>query len=116
MRGVDYSKLMRRQLVNLGSEDEIAFRQAVDFVGPERQLYFSPGQINVGVVVLRLSQFADAISVLERLAEVGEFELPLKVVFVDNLPGGIELSRQAGQLLARQRRDAALAGHTFLLC
>ena len=102
-------------MINLGGEDEIAFGQAVYFVGPERQFHFSPSQVNIGMMVLRLGQFADTIGELKRLAEVREFELLFEMVFVDNVPASLDLFRQKSQIVARQRRDAAFAGHTLFL-
>ena len=38
--------------LNFGGEHEIAFRQAVDFVGPDRHPHFAPGEVNVRMMVL----------------------------------------------------------------
>jgi hypothetical protein len=43
------------ELVSFRSQDEIAFRQPVDFVGPNGQLNFTPGQVNIRVMPLCFS-------------------------------------------------------------
>ena len=67
------------------------------------------------MVILLLGQFPDAVGELEGLAEVLEFEPPFEVMLIDDPPAGIQLPRQAGQVFAGQRRDAAFAGHTLFL-
>ena len=102
------------KLVDLRGEYKIAFRQAVDLVRPQRQFHLAPRQINVGMVVLLLGQFADAIGEIERLAEVWELEFPFQMVFADDLPAWIQLLRERVEIIALERRHAAFAGHTFL--
>jgi hypothetical protein len=46
------------ELVDFGGQDEIAFCQAVDLVGPGRDLDFSPGKEDVRVVSLLFRELA----------------------------------------------------------
>jgi hypothetical protein len=48
-------------VVDLCSQDEIALRQAVDLVGPDRDLDFSPSKEDVWVMPLLLRKFAYAV-------------------------------------------------------
>src|ERR1035437_7733949 len=76
------------QPVNLCRHDEIALGQAVDLVGPQRDLGLAPCQQNVRMMSLLLGQSSHAIDELERLLEVGELELAVKVMFLRDCPLG----------------------------
>src|SRR2546426_46447 len=62
------------ELIDLGSQDEIALRQAVDFVRPGRDLDFSPGKRDVWVVSLLLCKLTHAIHKPEVSTKVGKLE------------------------------------------
>jgi hypothetical protein len=59
------------ELVDLCNQDEIALRQTVDFVGPDRGLDSSPGKEEVWVVPLLLRKLAYAVYEREGFAKVG---------------------------------------------
>src|SRR5438034_1100597 len=50
-----------RQLIDLRSQDEIAFAQAVDFVRPDRDLHSAPGKTDVRMMTLLFRQLADSV-------------------------------------------------------
>src|SRR5262249_582173 len=75
-----------QQLLYLSRHNEIALGEAVDLVGPEGNVYFAPGEQNVGMMALFLGQLADAIDKGQCLLEVGKLELPDNMVLVHNLP------------------------------
>jgi hypothetical protein len=74
------------ELVDLGGQDEIAFCQAVDLVGPGRNLDFSPGKEDVRVVSLHFSELAYLVDKLERFPKVGKREGLREVVFLHGVP------------------------------
>ena len=59
-------------LVDPCSQDEIAFREAVDLVPPSRDLNFSPGEEDVWMVTVFLRKFTHAVYELEGFAKVGK--------------------------------------------
>src|SRR5215472_4888807 len=75
------------QVVDLGCQDEIVFRQAVDRMRPEGDLHLAPGEKEVGVVALFLRQLADAVHELKGLTKIGKNELLGDVVLVGHGPG-----------------------------
>lgn len=74
------------ELVDFGSHDEIALRQAVDLVRPDRDLDFSPGKEDVRVVSLLFSELAYLVDKLERFTKVGKREGLRDVVFLHDVP------------------------------
>src|SRR5512140_1587999 len=74
------------EAIDLGGEDEIAFGEARDFVGPDGDHHFSPGQENVRMVSLGFREFPDFIGKGEGLLEIGELELPFEVMFFKHVP------------------------------
>ena len=101
------------ELIDLGSQDEIALRQAVDFVRPGRDLDFSPGKRDVWVVSLLLCKLTRAIHKPEGSAKVGKLEGLRDVVFFDDVPP-IDLLLKCGELLTLERGHASTAGNTRL--
>ena len=66
-------KAPRRNLlkpINLCCENEIALGQTVNFVRPNLDLHFSPGQINIRMMPLRFGEFADFVREIKRLSKV----------------------------------------------
>src|SRR5579864_4536495 len=104
-----------RQLIHLCREYEVAFGQAVDFVGPQRQLYLSPRKVNVGMVVPLLGQFADAVREIKRSTEVLKIVFPLQVMPANDAPIAAQLSCHIFQLIACKWLNATFAGNTFFL-
>ena len=51
-------------MVNFRRHDEIAFGQAVNLVGPQRDLDFAPGEQDVRVVPLLLGQLSNTVNAL----------------------------------------------------
>jgi hypothetical protein len=60
--------------------------QAIDLVSPDGQPNLPPGQIDVGVVPMLLSEVPDPNGEIERFAEVLEAKLLLDVVIIHNPP------------------------------
>jgi len=95
------------QLVDFGGQDEIALRQAVDFVCPGRDLDFSPGKEDVRVVPLffrKISSFDE----FEGFAKVGKLEGLRDVVLLDHIPA-VHLLLQKGEFLTLERRHSSSA-------
>ena len=74
------------ELIDLGSQDEIALRQAVDFVRPGRDFDSSPGQKDVWVMPLLLSKFTYTVYKIKCSAKIGKLEGLSDVVFFDDVP------------------------------
>ncbi len=74
------------ELVDLCGQDEIALRQAIDFVRPGGDLDFSPGKEDVWVVPLLLRELAYAVYEREGSAKIGKREGLRDVVFLNNIP------------------------------
>src|SRR5262245_25485772 len=102
----------REQLVALGGEDEVVLVEALDLVRPGLHHDLAPRQVQVGVMLLALRQFADLDREVHRLAEVLEAVLAadaLDPVDLRHLPlGHLRLERR--DLLVGERGDAAPAG------
>ena len=62
------------ELVDLCGQDEIALRQAIDFVRPGGDLDFSPGKEDVWVVPLLLRELVYAVYEREGSAKIGKLE------------------------------------------
>ena len=84
-------------------------------MSPQRQLYLSPCEVNVGMMVPVLGQFPNTVRKIERGAEVLELEFPFQVMLVNDAPSLAQLPGQIPQLISLQRLNATFAGHTFLL-
>src|SRR5260370_31617579 len=70
----------------LGRHNQVAFGEAVNLVGPQRDFGLPPGKQDVGMVALLLSQGSDSIHKVQGLLEVRESEGAGDVVLVDHLP------------------------------
>ncbi len=90
------------ELIDLGGQNKIALRQAVDLVRPGRDLDPSPSKINVWVVALLLRELTYAIYKLESSAKVGKLKDLRDVVFFDNVPP-IDLLLKYGEILTFER-------------
>jgi hypothetical protein len=101
------------ELVDLGCQDEIALRQAVDFVRPARNVHFSPSKEDVRVVALRLRKLANAVHEREGLAKVGKLKGFRDVMFFDNVPT-VNLLFEGGKILAFQWRNTSSAWNACL--
>ena len=76
----------RLELIDLSRQHKIAFREPVDFVGPDRHVGFTPAKADVGMVALFFCQLANSVDELKAFAKVLEPVSPLQVMFVDDLP------------------------------
>jgi len=97
------------QLIDLRGHDEVAFGQAVDFVRPQGDLGFAPGQQDIGMVALLLGHGSYAVHEGEGLLEIGKGEGAREVVLVDDLPVG-ELVAEVVEFRAFQGWDSTAAG------
>ena len=104
------------QLINFRRHDEIAFRQAIDLVRPQRDFDFAPGEQNVGMVSLLFGDLADFINERQRLLEVWKRERSGNVVLVDYLPVSPlrHLLKDLFEFFSLERRYAPAAGNTGL--
>jgi hypothetical protein len=92
------------QPIGFGGEDEVAFGKAIDLVSPDGQPDLPPGQIDVGVVPLLLSEVPDPISEVECCAKILETKLLLEVVIFHNPPVVAQSSQQVVKLRSPQGR------------
>ena len=60
------------ECADLGGQDEVAFREAVDLMGPDADGYASPGQDDLGGVILVLGNRSYGIGKGQSLLEVAE--------------------------------------------
>ncbi len=100
-------------MIDLGGQDEIALRQAVDFVRPGRDLDFSPGKRDVWVVSLLLCKPTHAIHKPEGSTKVGKLEGLRDVVFFDDVPL-IDLLLKYGEILTLERGQASTTRNACL--
>ena len=96
------------ELVDFGGQDEIALRQAVNFVRPGRDLDFPPGKEDVWVVPLLLCKLAYEVYELEGFAKVGKLEGLRDVVLLNYIPS-VHLLLQRGEFLILERRHSSSA-------
>jgi hypothetical protein len=110
-------RIVRRlKPVDFGGKNEVALRQTVDFVRPDRQPDPAPGQVDIRVVSLLFRKFTDTIRKIESLAEIFKLVFPLQVVFFDETPAVFDPSLQAFEALTLERRNAACARDARLVC
>ena len=102
-----------RFLIDLCGKNEIALRQAVDLVRPDRNLDFSPAEEDVWMVALFLRKFTHAVYEREGFAKVGKLKGLRNVMLFDN-PPAIHLPLQGDEFLTLERRDASSARHACL--
>ena len=81
----------RRELIDLGGQDEVAFRQAIDLVSPDRESNHTPCQVDIWVVSLGFSQHSDSVGECEGLPEVFESKLSLQMMLFNGSPVATEL-------------------------
>ena len=73
-------------MIDLGGQDEIAFRQTVDLVRPGRDFDLSPGERDIWVMPLLLSKLTYSIYKPEGSAKIGKLEGLRDVMFFDDVP------------------------------
>ena len=97
---------------DFGGEDEVAFRQTLDFMGPDLQFNPAPGEENIGMMPLFLGDLADAVGESERLGEVFEMKLFFEVMVIDASPSIAELGEEFLDRRRGEGRGSAFAGDT----
>src|SRR5205823_5216494 len=102
------------QPVGFSGEDEVAFGQAIDFVRPDRELHFAPGQINIRMMALSFGQFTDLVCELESLAKVFEFIFLFEMMVLHYTPALSELVGKILQFITFERRRSAFTRYAFL--
>ena len=104
------------QLIDLCGHDEIAFGEAIDFVSPESDLHFTPGEKNVGMMSLLLGDFPDTVHKSQRGFEIGKSVGAGDMVLVHNFPMREvgQLFVDVGEFFSFERRDASAAGNAGL--
>ena len=114
MRAPERSKTGLKRLIRLGRENEIAFCQTVDLVGPDLELHFSPCQKNIRVVSLLLGQVPHPVGEAESLNEIIELVLFFEMVPVHHPPTASHLAMELGQFFPLQGGTTPLQGtHCF---
>ena len=86
-------------LVDLCSQDEIAFCQTIDFVRPDGDLDSSPSQKDIGMVTLLFREIPNLADKFESPAKIGKLQSFCNVVLLDHIPS-VNLLLQRGEFLA----------------
>jgi len=73
-------------LIDLRGHNEITLGKPIYGMGPQRNLHFSPGEKNVGMMSLFLGEFANTVHKLQCILKIREFEHTTNVVLVHDLP------------------------------
>src|ERR1700735_5205640 len=102
------------QFVDFGGEDEIAFREAVNFVRPGFNSRFSPGQENIGMMSLLCGDRTHLVYERECFGKIRKFKLAHDVMFSNHLPLR-SLLRQILQFLAGERRNSSATRHASFI-
>ena len=106
---------MKLRSIDLRCENEIAFRQPIDLVRPDFYLNLSPTEEDIGMVSLLFGDVSDFVDEIEGSPEVGEFEVSLNMVIVNDGPI-FQLRLQRLDLICSQRRYTATTRDTGFLC
>ena len=94
--------------VDFGGQNEVALRQTIDLVGPDRDLHFSPGEKEIWMMPLLFGKLAYAIYERESFAKVRKLESLRDVVFFDDVPA-VHLLLQGDEFHALERRHPSTA-------
>jgi hypothetical protein len=105
---------MAVQSINLRGHYKIALRQAVDFVGPQRDPGFAPRQQYVRMVALLFRDRPNTIHKIQGLLEVGELKFPMKVMLSLYRPLR-NLAAEFLQFRALQRRHTPAARNALFV-
>src|ERR1700741_2014146 len=103
------------ETIDLCCQDEVAFCQAVDLMGPDSYFGAAPTEADVRMMPLLFCQLTHAVYELKCLCEITKLVFLAQVVLVDNLPSR-NLTRQFGKLVAFQWRDTAAARNAIPTC
>lgn len=74
-----------------GGQDKIILAETIDFMSPERDLDFSPGQKNIRMVALGFRNFTDFIDKIQGLPEILETKFSFKLAIFNLVPPGRNL-------------------------
>lgn len=98
---------------DFGGENEIAFGESIDLVGPDGDFDFAVGQKDVGMMVLFVGDPGDGVGEFNAGHVAVEAVLFFEVVFVDHVPFAGKFFLQVVQLVAFEWRDTAFTGFAF---
>lgn len=104
----------RSELIELCSENEVAFREAIDRVGPYLDRHPSPREMDVGMMPLALGDRTNAIREAQCLLEVAESEFPAEVVVIDDRPCCIDRFEELSGFALVERRNSSMTRYTVL--
>lgn len=82
------SRILSRDPVEFGRQDEIALGEAVDLVGVDGDLYFAPGKQEIGVMTLFFGYLARQVDEIERLLKIRKPENPVEMMVIRHIPFG----------------------------
>ena len=103
------------EFADFRGENEIVFGQALDGVCPNLDAGLAPGKEDVGMMILLLGDFADAVHKFECMAEVRKLKLFFQLLAADNVPIAAELAVHEFQGVALEWRRSAFTGFAFLV-
>ena len=99
-----------KQLVDFCSEDKIVFRQTADGVRGQLDGESSiPGQMQIGVMVLRFGEGRDALDEPDRIQKILALDGLTKRAGLHELPA-VDVFQEPLRVLRRQRGSTFLAG------
>jgi len=100
--------------IHLGRENEIAFRQSVNLVGPDNELDLAPGEMDIRMMPLGLGQFSDPVGKSKRRAKILEAVLLFQLMPGHHLPVIAKFLLKLRQFRSLERGDPPLQGtHSF---
>ena len=97
------------ELVDFGRQDEVAFGEPIDFMGPDCDLGPTPTKADIGMMTLFFREIPDPVDKLLSLAKVSEAEGLCQVMLVYYFPS-FQLHQQVGYLLSLKWRHTAATG------
>ena len=103
-----------RNFIALGGEDEIAFRETVDLVGPKLDFHFAIREEDVGMVPFVFGDGSHLIGESESFGKIGKHVFFFEMMFFDDVPAAAELFMERDKGLSFQRGDASFAGDARL--
>ena len=98
--------------IGLRGQDEVAFRQAVDFVSPDFDSHPAPGEVEVRMMALLFCDGAHTVHKIQCIFEVGEGKGLGQVVLIDHLPAS-DLGHEVFQFSPTERRRTSAAGNAL---
>lgn len=102
--------------VSFGGENEIALRQTVNLVRPERDHDLAPREVNIGMMAFFFGESPDPVGEGEGVHKLMEPERFFEMLFVDDPPLVAESRGEVVECWSFQWRNTAPARNTFLGC